>query len=62
MSKKLLLPVIMVQAFAIISVAPTRGYFAIGGEWLIVPIYLLIAYGWIPTLAEFYRLIKEELK
>ena len=62
MKKKLLLAAIIVQAFAIISATPSRGYFAIGGEWLIVPLYLLIAYGFIPTVFEAYNLIKEDLK
>ncbi len=60
MKKKLLLAAIIVQAFTIISATPSRGYFAIGGEWLIVPLYLLISYGFIPTILELYSLIEEE--
>lgn len=55
MRKKFMLPVIIVQAFAIISATPSRGYFAIGGEWLIVPLYLIVAYGLIPTIKELFE-------
>ena len=40
----LILPGIVLTAFAVPHTYKTRGYFAIGGEWLILPVILMIAY------------------
>ena len=40
----LILAGIALTAFAVPHTYSTRGYFAIGGEWLILPVILMIAY------------------
>lgn len=40
----LILAGIVLTAFAVPHTYKTRGYFAIGGEWLILPVILMIAY------------------
>lgn len=40
----LILAGIALTAFAVPHTYQTRGYFAIGGEWLILPVILMIAY------------------
>ena len=40
----LILAGIALTAFAVPHTYSTRGYFAIGGEWLILPVILLIDY------------------
>ena len=32
-----------------------RGYYAIGGEWLLVPLAFLVGYALIPTINEFLK-------
>lgn len=41
---RLILAGIVLTAFAVPHTYKTRGYFAIGGEWLILPVILMIAY------------------
>ena len=41
---RLILAGIVLTAFAVPHTYKTRGYFAIGGEWLILPVILLIDY------------------
>ena len=40
----LILAGIALTAFAVPHTYETRGYFAVGGEWLILPVILLIDY------------------
>ena len=41
---RLILAGIVLTAFAVPHTYTTRGYFAIGGEWLILPAILMTAY------------------
>ena len=41
---RLILAGIVLSAFAVPHTYKTRGYFAIGGEWLILPAILMTAY------------------
>ena len=41
---RLILAGIVLTAFAVPHTYKTRGYFAIGGEWLILPAILMTAY------------------
>lgn len=41
---RLILAGIVLTAFAVPHTYKTRGYFAIGGEWLILPVILMAAY------------------
>ena len=47
-------PHLVVQAYQ------TRGYYAIGGEWLIVPLAALIVYGFIPSTIKLSRACSKE--
>lgn len=40
----LILAGIVLTAFAVPHVYETRGYFAVGGEWLVLPVILMAAY------------------
>lgn len=43
-NRHLILAGIALTAFAVSHTYRTRGYFAIGGEWLILPVILMAAY------------------
>lgn len=58
--KNLKLLAIMLTTFfvmppTIISACQARGYLAVGGEWLIVPLIALIAYAFIPSIKQLYK-------
>jgi len=53
-------PLIILTAFfimppMIISAYQQRGYFAIGGEWLVVPLMALILYGLVPSVKQLWQ-------
>lgn len=60
--KKLMIIIIsfFIMPPMIISAYQQRGYFAIGGEWLIVPLVALVVYGLAPTITELYKACFEE--
>lgn len=60
--KKLMIIIIsfFIMPPMIISAYQQRGYFAIGGEWLVIPLIALIAYGLVPSIQQLYDENKEE--
>lgn len=44
-----------VQIISIISTYIERGYFAIGGEWLVIPLIALIVYGLWPSIKRLWQ-------
>lgn len=50
MKKCIIILSILATPDFIVEAYEKRGYFAIGGEWLIVSLVLLLVYGLIPTI------------
>ena len=51
---------IMITAFfimppMIVNAYQQRGYFAIGGEWLVIPLIALIVYGLVPSIKRLWQ-------
>lgn len=51
---------IMITAFfimppMIVNAYQARGYFAIGGEWLVIPLIALVVYGLVPSIKQLYQ-------
>jgi hypothetical protein len=51
-----------VQIISIISTYIEREYFAIGGEWLVLPLIALIAYGLVPSIQQLIQKDKQIVK
>ncbi|PHV72154.1 hypothetical protein CS063_01375 [Sporanaerobium hydrogeniformans] len=63
MKKKLLLPLIIVQAIMMYDMAYERGIITVGGEWFIVPLYIVVVYGLIPSIKQlFEEVYKDEAR
>ena len=58
-------PLIILTAFfimppMIVNAYQQRGYFAIGGEWLVIPLIALIVYGLAPSIKQLWQACFEE--
>ena len=50
MKNILIILAVMATPHFVSNALSARGYFAIGGEWLLVPLAFLVGYGIIPTI------------
>lgn len=60
--KAMIIISLLLQFICIATIYKERGYFAIGGEWLILPLIMLVIYGLAPTVKEFYQSCMEVLE
>ena len=60
--KKLLIMIItlILMPPMIVNAYQQRGYFAIGGEWFVIPLIALIVYGLAPSIKQLWQACFEE--
>ena len=55
MKKAIIMLAVLATPQMIINAYQTRGYYAVGGEWFIIPFVLLLVYAMPPTLITFTK-------
>lgn len=53
----LILAGVALTAFAVPYTYQTRGYFAVGGEWMILPVILMVAYFTKVLMEDIFKMI-----